>query len=379
MRPELFRFADGKKLRCGYTTGSCAAAAAKAAAAMLCGGGLVHHVRLMTPKGVELLLEIEEIRRGAGSVSCAVRKDAGDDPDVTNGILVYAEVTRSGGSGVVIEGGAGVGKVTRPGLDQPPGNAAINSTPRRMIEEAVREAADRKSGFRVEISIPDGEALAKKTFNPKLGIVGGISVLGTTGIVTPMSDEALLDSIRAEIRMRRCEGFPLLPIAPGNYGKSFMREAYGFDLEIAVESSNFIRDTIAMAADAGFTRALFAGHIGKLVKVAGGVGNTHSRFGDRRMEITNEILEGIAEPEKFRLMSPRIADCVSMDEAVRILKESGLDGPVLREMTGRVQRNLELWSEGRMQVEAVIFSNRFGELGMTARAREYMELLKRAL
>ena len=397
---------DDKKLRYGYTTGSCAAGAAKAAARMLVSGEEVHHVRLMTPKGFELLLEIEEVTRTADAVSCAVRKDSGDDPDVTNGTLVFAEVRYRDEPGIVIDGGAGVGRVTKPGLDQPVGNAAINSTPRRMIAEAVAEAAgmtapDRDEaagsdsaritadgrGLSVTISIPEGEELAKKTFNPKLGIVGGISVLGTTGIVEPMSDDALKATIEVEIRVRKEEDFPILPVAPGNYGQSFMMETYGFPLEVSVASSNFIAETIEMAAAAGFKRLLFVGHIGKLVKVAGGVRNTHSRYGDRRMEIMTAIAEDhkaalAARPDDLMAeIAQRLADCVSTDEAIRILKEyptggqTTLSGLVMADMTERVRAQMEEWAGHRIAAEVVMFSNVYGELGRTEGAGAYMEEL----
>lgn len=390
MNRSCFREVDGNLLRCGYTTGSCAAAAAKAAVKMLLGEPEQTHVWLMTPKGIPLCLEILEIRVREASVSCAVRKDAGDDPDVTDGALVYAEVFRSAAPGVRIEGGEGVGIVTRPGLDQPIGNAAINSTPRRMIREAVLEAAASVSdegsgktglpaaasgGFRVVISIPAGKALAEKTFNPKLGILGGISVLGTSGIVEPMSDEALLHTIRTEIRVRRAECASILVMVPGNYGRSFLEEACGISPGRAVECSNFAADAVQMAADAGFQKLLLIGHIGKLVKIAGGVRNTHSRYGDRRMEITAE-LAAVAAPETAARICEEIKGCISMDEAVGILRAYGVDRPVLQEMAERVKHQLEAWSEGRLKAEAVLFSNRFGALGVTRDAGAWIEELR---
>lgn len=390
MNRSCFREVDGNLLRCGYTTGSCAAAAAKAAVKMLLGEPEQTHVWLMTPKGIPLCLEILEIRVREASVSCAVRKDAGDDPDVTDGALVYAEVFRSAAPGVRIEGGEGIGIVTRPGLDQPIGNAAINSTPRRMIREAVLEAAASVSdegsgktglpaaasgGFRVVISIPAGKALAEKTFNPKLGILGGISVLGTSGIVEPMSDEALLHTIRTEIRVRRAECASILVMVPGNYGRSFLEEACGISPGRAVECSNFAADAVQMAADAGFQKLLLIGHIGKLVKIAGGVRNTHSRYGDRRMEITAE-LAAMAQPETEARICEEIKGCISMDEAVGVLRAYGVDRPVLQEMAERVKHQLEAWSEGRLKAEAVLFSNRFGALGVTRDAGAWIEELR---
>ena len=405
----------GQKLRLGYTTGSCAAAAAKAAALMLLTGQRVLQVQLKTPKGLNLILEIEDIcfwnEKNAVSnscphaVSCAVRKDSGDDPDITNHALIYAKAARSDIPGIRIDGGEGVGRVTKPGLDQPVGNAAINSTPRRMIREAVLEilesrlseaslqktdssdfASDQNRdpaqgiprGLDITISVPQGRELAAKTFNPKLGIEGGISILGTSGIVEPMSDQALLDTIRVEIRVRKEEGLTILPAAPGNYGKNFFLEKYGFSLDTSVTASNFIYDTVKMAADAGFTKMLFVGHIGKLVKVAGGIRNTHSQYGDHRMEILTEIADSFIDKNSSDYIGLRtaLADCVMTDEAIRILKEYGIAEEVLSEMTRRIQAVMQEWAQGKMQVQVVVFSNVHGELGRTEKALDYMRILQ---
>ena len=398
----------GVKLRLGYTTGSCAAAAAKAAAFVLLTGKEIREVRLVTPKGITLDLDVEDLQilRGGEAalsereaVSCAVRKDSGDDPDVTDGALIYARVALSQTPGIRIEGGKGVGRVTRPGLDQPVGAAAINSTPRRMIEEAVRDVLVKYlsgeyrdgeyrggkylvgdsiltgPGIEVTISVPQGEELAAKTFNGKLGIEGGISILGTTGIVEPMSEQALLDTIKAEISVRRSEGHTILSAAPGNYGKQFFLEKYGFPLETAVTASNYIRDTVRMAQNAGFRRLLFVGHIGKLVKVAGGVPNTHSKYGDHRMEILGQIAEDVSGRELPALRA-ELDGCISTDEAVRILKERRLDAPVLAEMTRRIRAVMEGWADGKMQVEVIVFSNVHGELGKTEQAEQFLEELR---
>ena len=386
MELNEFIVKGGQKLRLGYTTGSCAAAAAKAAAEMLLTGNRVSQVRLQTPKGLELILDIEEISVQEGkSVSCAVRKDSGDDPDITDGVLICAEVALSDTPGIRIDGGEGVGRVTRPGLDQPVGNAAINSTPRRMISEAVREALHsarkRPAGLDVTISVPQGREMAAKTFNPKLGIVGGISILGTSGIVEPMSVRALLDTIRVEVRVLREEGLTILPAAPGNYGKNFFHEKYGFSLDAAVTTSNFIYDAVLMAAEAGFEQMLFVGHIGKLVKVAGGIRNTHSQYGDHRMEILLDIAKCVlnrngAGEEVYDRLRRELEDCVMTDEAVNILHRYDLDKTVLAEMTCRIQKVMQEWAGGRMQVEVIVFSNAHGELGRTENAVQYIRILR---
>ena len=255
---EQFVVKDGKQLRLGYTTGSCAAAAAKAAGWMLLTGREKKTIGLHTPKGIDLTLHVEEITRGADFVSCAIAKDAGDDPDVTAGALIFARVALKASPGVDIDGGFGVGRVTKPGLDQSVGNAAINSVPRAMIRENLLEIArelDYPGGFTVEISVPLGEELAKKTFNPRLGIVGGISILGTTGIVEPMSEQALVDTIRVELRQKRTQGDYVL-LTPGNYGSDFIRDSLKIDPKTAVQVSNFIGVSLDICKELEFKGAL---------------------------------------------------------------------------------------------------------------------------
>ena len=277
------------RMRYGFTTGSCAAAASKAAAYMLLTGKKKETISIVTPKGIVFEAKLLEITRKEKSVSCAVEKDGGDDPDITTGALVYAEVSYTERSKtsqtenslqeekqtettalhatVEIDGGIGVGRVTRPGMDQPIGNAAINHVPRQMIESEVLEVcrmADYKGDLKVIISIPKGVELAEKTFNPRLGIVGGISVLGTSGVVEPMSSQALLDTIRLELNMRHAQNSQVAAVSPGNYGLDFMKETYGYDLDDSVKCSNFIGETIDMAVECGFSKMLLTGHIGKL-------------------------------------------------------------------------------------------------------------------
>ena len=368
---------DGKQLRLGYTTGSCAAAAAKAAAWMLLSGRRKESITLETPKGITLDLDIEDIKIDSDSVSCAVRKDAGDDPDVTNGALVYAKVSFSDAPGVTVDGGEGVGRVTKPGLDQPVGNAALNSVPRKMIRENVGEVMtlfDHSGGLSVIISIPAGVELAKKTFNPRLGIVGGISVLGTTGIVEPMSEKALVDTIRTELNQHQALGEENVLLTPGNYGAEFIKNGLGLDPEKAVQTSNFIGDSIDLCAKLGFRRILLIGHIGKLVKLAGNMMNTHSKYGDCRMDI---IAAGAgAEGADAGLIS-RILGCVACDEAVRLLREADpqLEQRTLARVTQRAHENL-CHRAGDMSVEMIMFSKEYGMLGETEHAREYLTLFR---
>ena len=365
---DSFVVKDGKQLRLGYTTGSCAAAAAKAAARMLLSGETVEMIRLLTPKGITLELPVLEITRGSDSVSCAIRKDSGDDPDVTNGTLIFASVSLASGNEILIDGGKGVGRVTKPGLDQPVGAAAINSVPRRMIRENLHEVCellDYHGGLSVVISVPEGEKLAQRTFNSRLGITGGISILGTSGIVEPMSDQALIDTIRLEINQRRAVGKRYVLLTPGNYGKTFLENELGVDPAVPVMTSNFIGDALDSCKEAGFEGVLLVGHIGKLVKIAGNMMNTHSRYGDCRMEImtSNAAACGLSQEKAAEML-----ECATCDDALRILKEEDLSEKTLACLMERISANLNHRTGGKPPVEAVIFSNVYGILAETENA-----------
>ena len=372
----------------GYTTGSCAAAAAKAAAEMLLSGEEIRQVRLLTPKGIELYLELEEIMRKKSEVSCAVRKYSGDDPDVTNGILVYATVQKVEKKSKInsensvdlsekinLDGGIGIGRVTKPGLEQKIGQAAINKVPRRMICEAVEEVCGKyeyTGNLQVRLSVPEGAEVAKKTFNPRLGIVGGISILGTTGIVEPMSSQALKETIRVELRQQRAEGQTIAAVSPGNYGLDFMQQTYGYDLDRSVKCSNFIGETIDMAAELGFCAMLLIGHIGKLIKVAGGIMNTHSHEGDCRMELL--AAAGIRENVSLECLK-KILDCVTTEEALAFIDAEGKKEDVMEDIMKKIDFYLKKRAAGRLQIECIVYSNTYGLLGMTAKAEELLRRL----
>ena len=356
-------------MKYGFTTGSCAAAASGAAAYMLLTGKTKTDITVETPSGRIFKAAILDIKRSENSVSCAVRKTAGDDPDITDGALIYSEVSIRE-SGFSIDGGKGVGRVTRPGLDQPVGAAAINRVPREMIEKKVREVcsfAGYSGGLKIIISVPEGERLAEKTFNPKLGIAGGISILGTSGIVEPMSERAFIETIRLELRQKRAEGERRAVISHGNYGREFMKKSYGFDLDRSVKCGNFIGLTVDMAKEEGFAELLLVGHIGKLIKVAGGIMNTHSREADCRMEILASLgLLCGADGGTAR----SILRCALTDEAVEILDEAGIKQAVMDMAVERICGNLERRTE-KMKIECMMFSNKFGELGKSREAEKW--------
>ena len=372
---EEYIVKEGKRLRLGYTTGSCAAAAAKAAAWMLLTGQPCKKIALITPKGIRLKLEVTDISMEPDRVSCAVVKDGGDDPDITTGAHITATVVRVARPGVEILGGPGVGRVTKPGLDQPVGAAAINSVPRRMIRENVEEICrllDEPGGLTVTISVPGGGELAKKTFNPRLGIEGGISILGTTGMVEPMSDQALIDTIRVELRQRRATGAEYALLTPGNYGADFLRDDLGVDPVKAVQTSNFIGDSLDLCRELGFRGALLVGHVGKLVKLSGGMLNTHSKYGDCRMEL---LTAHAAACGLSAGAAQAMLEAVTCDDAIRIAREAGVADQMLSRVTERAAKALARRA-GEMEVGCVLFSKVYGILGQSENARALLKSIQ---
>ncbi len=372
---EEYRYIEQKRLRCGYTTGSCAAAAAIAGAQMLLEGREIRRINLKTPKGIILTLPIEDITRTKTYVNCAVQKDAGDDPDITNGILVYAKVECIP-KGIVICGGDGVGIITKPGLDQPIGEAAINSVPRRMITEGVEEVMELfsyENGIKITISVPEGKEIAKKTFNPRLGIEGGISILGTSGIVEPMSEAALLETIAIELKQRRAEGKKSVLLAPGNYGLEFVKKFHLPNPEQCVKCSNFIGQTLDKACELGFQRILLVGHIGKLVKLGAGIMNTHSKMADARMEILAccVLLSG-----GDAALAKQILSCTVTEEALQILWENAQMPNVMEVLMGRIEKHLLHRLAGQAKIGVIVFSNIYGVLGKTRDAEELLEIVR---
>jgi cobalt-precorrin-5B (C1)-methyltransferase len=358
-----------KKLRCGFTTGCCAALAAKAAALTLLSGQAPDTVAVLTPKGLTVEVSVLDVKTDVDYVSCAVMKDAGDDPDITGGALIYASVTRTDSPGIAIDGGIGVGRVTKPGLDQPVGAAAINRVPRQMIASEVQSVLDRfafKNGLSVTVSIPAGAALAARTFNPKLGIEGGLSVLGTSGIVEPMSTQALIDSIGLELRQLAAEGYQKVMLTPGNYGEAFLKTTPYLHAAPTVKFSNFIGETLDYAAAYGYGRILVVGHIGKLVKVAGGIMNTHSSTADCRGEIiaAHAALSGAGRETVQALMN-----AVSTEACLDILDQYGLGDAVMSSLLAKIQEQLQRRVGGQTEIGAVVFSNARGFLGQTETAR----------
>ena len=366
-------------MRIGFTTGSCAAAASKAAAYMLLTGKEKSNISIITPKGITFDAVIVDITRKENEVSCAVIKDGGDDPDITTGAHIVATVSfyeSKDDTRVYIDGGYGVGRVTMPGLDQNIGNAAINHVPREMITKEVLEVMDLcdfNGALKVIISVPEGEELGAKTFNPRLGIVGGISILGTSGVVEPMSSEALLSTIKVELNQKKALNYIVAAISPGNYGLDFMKETYNYDLDKSVKCSNFIGDTIDMAVKLGFTKMLLTGHIGKLIKVSGGIMNTHSKEGDCRMEL---LCAAALKAGADAGTSLKILEAVTTEEGVRILSEEGLLEKTMEYIMEKIMFFLNKRGNGKIQVECMMYANQYGLLAKSKNADLFLEEIR---
>lgn len=371
---EEYQFSQGKNLRCGYTTGSCATAASKAATVMLLSGKRVDTVKIDTPKGIVLELEPLHVEITPEYAVCAIRKDSGDDPDDTNGILVYARVEKAAGSGIEIDGGVGVGRVTKPGLACAVGGPAINPTPRKMITAEVNAAATAagyKGALKIIISIPEGVEIAKKTFNPRLGIVGGLSVLGTSGIVEPMSDKALIETMYVEMNAQKAKGNKNLLVFFGNYGEDFTRDVLKLDLTDAVTCSNFVGELLDYAVFCGFESLLLIGHSGKLVKLAQGVMNTHSKYADCRTELL--ALQAMFYGASVEV-GQEIYKCLTTDEVIKVLQRENLQQQVIKEISDKIDFYMQHRVHGKIKTAALMFSNVYGVLGKTEHAEELIKL-----
>ena len=350
-----------KELRTGVTTGLCAAAA-KAAAIMLLSSGPVGQVEITAKSGSAIMLEVTDITRKNGLVTCAVVKDAGDDPDVTNGVKVFAAVCKTDTDHIEIDGGEGVGRVTKPGLKVPVGRAAINPVPMAMIQSAIQEVCGRfayTGGIKAIISVSGGAEIAKKTMNSRLGIVGGLSILGTTGIVEPMSERAVVETIKAQIDVQMACGERSLLVTPGNYGRDFAEKELGLSIKEAIKCSNFIGETLDYICMKGTRQITLIGHAGKLVKLAGGIMNTHSSTADCRMEIiaAHCALAGVGADGVRQIMA-----CVTTQAAIEIMTRLGVNGCVWKSIGQKIGFHLDERTRGRIAIEYIVFTQEHGAL-----------------
>lgn len=327
---EEYVYIDGKKYRRGYTTGSCATGAAKAATQMLLTKSKIDTINIDTPKGIPLTLKIENINMSDDYVECSIQKDGGDDIDATHTMHIYARaelVKQQGSEDILVCGGDGIGVVTRKGLSVEVGKHAINPVPMKMIKSEVNKVIGSDielilgKGISLKITIfaPRGSEIAKKTFNPRLGIVGGISILGTTGIVEPMSDEGWKKSLSIELQMKKEQGLDKIILVPGNHGEQFIRENLKLDMKYVIRTSNFIGYMLKEAQRMGYKKILMAGHIGKFIKISAGIFNTHSKIADARSEILVSNLAMMKAP--YELLE-KISKCLTAEEAVEIIDNS---------------------------------------------------------
>lgn len=365
-----------KQLRLGYTSGTCAALAASGACQLLLTGKMADYLSVMTARGIEVSLEPESFGMDEDSSWCAVTKDGGDDVDITHGIKIYARVEKLDEPGIVIEGGEGIGRVTKPGLDQPVGNAAINSVPRKMIKESIEKitrAEKYEKGIKVTIYAPEGVEIAKKTFNPMIGIEGGISILGTSGIVVPMSKQALIDTIEIEIKQAASCGERVI-LTPGNYGNDYIRKEGFADVGIPVVTiSNFIGEAIDIAVANGLKEIIIIAHIGKLVKVAAGVMMTHSSYADCRREVfcAHSAVAGASSD-----ICREIMNAATTDRCIELLDKAKLRKEVMERIMDAVETNLKRRGGDGIKIGAMTFSNSYGTLGRTKGVGDIIKLWK---
>ena len=368
-------FCCSKKLRCGYTTGSCATAGAVAGAIELLTGMVQEKVTIDLPTGDTLDIEVKRMSSTHEKAIYSVIKDGGDDIDATDGMEIVTEI-RLVSSGIEIDGGIGIGRVTKEGLDQPVGNAAINSVPRKMITSSLQtifKQFDYHGGADVLITAPMGELVAEQTFNPNLGIIGGISILGTTGIVNPMSNDAIIATTMVEMNVRKAEGKKVIVVVPGNYGESYAASLPGIGEDAVVRCSNFIGEALDSASELGLD-VLLIGNMGKLVKMAGGIMNTHSHVADCRMEIlaSNITLVGGSSD-----LAKKIMGCTTTDDALRYIKDEGLLAPLVDILTEKIYQRMHKRTNGTIRTAAMIFSSKYGFLGETKDADELLEEVRK--
>jgi len=350
MTLDMYVIKEGKRLRCGYTTGSCAAGAAKAAVMMLETGQKISYVEIDTPAGVRLKLEINNQKIEKELVSCSIVKDGGDDPDVTDGIEIFAEVRKREDNKIIIDGGKGVGRIKRKGLFGEVGQAAINPVPMKMIEKEVSEVSNR--GYDISIYVPRGEEIGKKTFNKNIGIEGGISIIGTKGIVYPMSEDALIKTIYMEVDMiEEKYGTDNIVLVPGNYGEK-ISDSLGLS-EGRVKISNYIGDSILYIYNKGFKSITLVGHVGKFSKLSIGVFNTHSKVCDGRMEAFIYYLALKGAP---RELLDKVNNAITAEEGLNICIEAGYSEIVKNMERGAEEKIRKYLKDENYPVKVIIYS-----------------------
>lgn len=380
---EEYVYIDGKKYKRGYTTGSCAAAASKASVYMLLTKAKVDKINIDTPKGIPLTLSVRNIEISDDYAICSIEKDGGDDIDATHKMNIFAKaelIDNLDNEDIIVTGGKGIGLVTKKGLSVEVGKHAINPVPMKMIKSEVKKVIREKEGFieknksiKITIFAPEGEEIAKKTFNPKLGIVGGISILGTTGIVEPMSEEGWKKSLSIELEMKRAQGLDKIILVPGNHGEEFIREHLKIDMNNCVRMSNFVGYMLNEAKRLGFKKILMAGHIGKFIKISAGIFQTHSKVCDARNEIMISNLALMGADLEFL---NKINECVTAEGAVEIIDDSKYKD-IYNILCDKCKKRVEQYlNEEDIEVGVYMFKMDKSLLGKSANADLIMEDFK---
>lgn len=352
---DLYVIKDGKKLRCGYTTGSCATAASKASTVGIVTGTIPDFIEIDTPAGIVLNLKVENKEITDDYASCSITKDSGDDPDSTDEIEIFSKVSLREDDKIVIKGGKGVGTITRDGFWGKSGEAAINPVPRKTIEKEVRTVTDR--GLDVEIYVPKGKEIAKKTYNSNIGITGGISIIGTKGIVEPMSEEAFKKSIYIEIDSIKDRGKTDIVLYLGNHGEKIYNEMQN-DAD-GVKISNFIGDSISYCYNNGFKSVVLVGHIGKLCKLSLGAFNTHSKICDLRIE---SFVYYLAMRQAPISVIEEVNQCITSEEALSVIINSGYRCIIKDMIKGCESRIKRYVKDENFDIKVVMYSMDLGIL-----------------
>lgn len=367
---DNYVYYNGRKLRKGFTTGTTATAATVAAIRTLLNQEPQETVTVHAANGKTAIFDVEQTDFDEQQASCAIKKDGGDDQDATDGALIFATVKLRDDNEIHLDGGKGVGRVTKAGLANKPGMPAINPTPRRVIKAAAREELGEKRGIDIVISVPEGEGIAKLTYNPRLGIVGGISILGTSGVVTPMSESSWKHSISIEMNIHRKRGDNTIVLVPGNYGEDFAKDELGIPNAKIVQMSNFVGYVLHETQRLGFTKVLIVGDLGKMIKVAGGIFSTHSKDADARAEImvANLALMGGVPTAFLR----KINQCLTTISMIKMIDEAGYQD-VYQMIADKIKLRAEkllAHREPHVEIDAVIFSRESGFLAASKPLQE---------
>ena len=368
---DNYVYYNGRKLRKGFTTGTTATAATVAAIRTLLNQEPQETVTVHAANGKIAIFDVEQTDFDEQQASCAIKKDGGDDQDATDGALIFATVKLRDDNEIHLDGGKGVGRVTKEGLANKPGMPAINPTPRRVIKAAAREELGEKRGINIVISVPEGERIAKLTYNPRLGIVGGISILGTSGVVTPMSESSWKHSISIEMNIHRKRGDNTIVLVPGNYGEDFAKDELGIPNAKIVQMSNFVGYVLHETQRLGFTKVLIVGDLGKMIKVAGGIFSAHSKDADARAEImvANLALMGGVPTAFLR----KINQCLTTISMIKMIDEAGYQ-EVYQMIADKIKLRAEkllAHREPHVEIDVVIFSR---ESGFLAASKPFQEI-----